>query len=75
MSTTKLKERLLSQERRDSEYFPVSVDVCAAFLRKASSISCKGLEVTLLDGVVNEATIFSFVLLLFFWYFSHDHLI
>ena len=62
MSTTKLtakksiQERLLSQERWDSECLPVSIGVClAAFLSRKDSI--KGLEATLIGGVVNESAI------------------
>ena len=51
MSTTKhiaeksIQERLLSQEWRDSEWFPVSIGICAAFLsRRASSRSASILK-------------------------------
>ena len=56
-----IQERLLSQELRDSQSFSVSICVCAAILgRRASRNFSKGLEKTLLDGVVNGSAIVDF---------------
>ena len=53
-----IQERLLSQEQRDSECFPVSIGVCAAFLsRRASRNGSEDLEEMLLDGVATEPAI------------------
>ena len=70
LSQQKSLERLLSQERRDSEYnqecFPQSIGVCAAFhSRRAYRNSSKGLEEALLDGVANESAIVDFSSFLF----------
>ena len=49
-------EQLLSQERRDSEFFPENIDMCAAFHSRRAYRN-KDLEETLLDGVANELAI------------------
>ena len=56
-----IMECLLSSKRRDSECFPVSNGVCAAFLSRRASRNCrKGLEEMLLDRVENKSSIFDF---------------
>ena len=53
-----IQERLLSQEEMDSECFPVSIGVCAAFpSRRACRNCCEGLEEMLLGGVLYESAI------------------
>ena len=51
------QKRLLSQERRDSEYFQISICICAAFLSQAYKNGSKGLEETLIDRVANGSDI------------------
>ena len=54
-------EHLLSSKRMDSECFPVSIVVCAAFLSRRASMNCsKDLKEMLLVGVLNMSAIVDF---------------
>ena len=62
IAKTSTQGRHHSQERRDSEGFPVSIGVCAVFLgRRDSRNYCISLEAMLLDGVANKLAVVDFL--------------